>query len=227
MSNQRVPGNTNLTRFSDSHYRGLPVVQGNFPLIEDYLESIYQAIEGALQRHGRLFAVRVDLRFPTSYWPLEGQMLGNDYYQRFTRKLRNSLSARDELRRQHGKRVHSYGLELLAAREFSVGEEKPHYHVLILLNGHAYKSLGDLSRCSDGLYTLIHEAWAYALRRDSIDCGGLAYIPEFAQYRINSTDDRSGRGALFQRASYLAKERTKQFDDGFHSFLRSRSNSGV
>lgn len=61
----RHPQNSNLHLWYESTYRGLPVYLGRGPLVTQYLESLLHVTQLSLQDYLRVFAFRVDLRFPS------------------------------------------------------------------------------------------------------------------------------------------------------------------
>src|SRR5690606_29710504 len=164
---------------------------------------------------------RVDLRFPQAYWPLEGQVLGNDFICRFKRSLKAKIDYSQQCSKRKGHRVRPSGLRFVWCREYDQYGRKPHFHVLILLNRDAFNTLGCFDADRANLSSRITEAWASALGMDPLGCWTLAHIPEGAEYRV---DGRNGEGLaeLFKRASYLCKAESKSFTDGFHPFGGSR-----
>lgn len=208
-----------LNFYSDHYYRGLPVQVTRGPLIDEYLDRLYRVIGEALMEDSRVFAVRVDLRFPEAYWPLEGEALGNDYIKRFWEVLKYKLS-------RYGCRPHRVqpaNLRYAWAREYKAGESKPHFHLLILLSGHAFNTLGHFKYGGENLYNAITESWANALMLPSIEGKGLAHFPREGQYLVHRGVEWELQG-LFLRGSYLTKAETKCFDDRFHPFRTSQTS---
>src|SRR3990167_9536585 len=62
---KRHPANPNLHLWFDETYRRLPVMDAHAPLIREYLETLHDTTMRALDDHGRVFAARFDLRFPS------------------------------------------------------------------------------------------------------------------------------------------------------------------
>lgn len=211
-----------ISLFNESHFRGLPVITQHGPLIEQYLERTYDTLYRTVAQHGKLFAIRIDLRFPRHYWPLEGQMLGNDFLTRFKNLLQSRIENSQSVAATRGTRVHPANLRCIWAREYDQGGGKPHFHVLILLNGHAYRSLGKFDPNGQNMMSRILEAWAAALGLACIDTRGLVHVPNNAQYHVDLRDADSMR-ELFYRASYLCKAWSKDFADGCHPFGASRT----
>jgi len=210
-----------LTLHTDHHYRNLPVQVSRGPLVEHYLERLHSVVLESLMDSSRVFAVRVDLRFPTTYWPLDGEALSNDCITRFWQALRYKLSRYTN----RGHRVHPANLRYAWAREYKLGEAKPHFHLLILLNGHAFNKLGDFNYGGDNLANAIAESWANALVLPEIEGKGLVNFSHNGQYIVQRGDERALQ-ELFLRASYLTKAATKRPDDGFHAFRTSQLSAG-
>ncbi|WP_286903380.1 inovirus-type Gp2 protein [Marinimicrobium sp.] len=210
-----------LTLHEDHHYRNLPVQVTRGPLIEEYLERLYEVALESLMDNSRVFAVRVDLRFPVSYWPLEGEALGNEYIRRFWEVLKYRLS-RYQLRKG---RIHPAKLHYAWAREYKAGETKPHFHLLILLNGHAFNTLGNFNYSGENLHNVIAESWANVLMLPEFEGKGLANFPVDGQYLVRRGVEWELQ-KLFLRGSYLTKAATKSFDDGYHSFRTSQTSVG-
>lgn len=210
-----------FTPFYSNQYKGLPVSIAHSPLIEEYLERTHSTLFRSLRQHPRLMVVRVDLRFPGAYWPVEGGSLGNDYIKRFTESLEAKILHSQHLARSRGSRVHSASLRRIWAREYRLDCCKPHFHLMLLLNRDAYHVLGDYSSNNSNLMSRIVEAWASALGMESIAAKGLVYIPDNATYHVDA-DNLDSIADCFQRASYLCKRYSKNFHDGFHPFGNSR-----
>lgn len=210
-----------LTPHTNHSYCNLPVQVTRGPLIEQYLERLYGVIQEALMDNSRVFAVRVDLRFPAAYWPLEGEALGNDHIQRFWEALKYKLSRYEN----RGNRIHPTNLRYAWAREYKAGEAKPHFHLLILLNGHAFKTLGIFNSGGNSLASTITESWANALMLPEIEGKGLAHFPDNGKDLVHRGVEWELQ-KLFLKASYLTKAATKCFDDQFNSFRTSKNLIG-
>jgi hypothetical protein len=205
--------------FNDTHYRGLKVDTSHGPLIEPYLERAHDTLCWALSQHRRLFAIRVDLRFPQIYWPLEGEVLGNEYLTRFIDSLDAKIQHRQRVAASQGCRIHEARLRYIWAREYSEEGQRPHYHILIILNGDAYNALGSFE--GPGLASRIREAWASALGMACIDANGLAHFPENPEYHVSDSFSQPFQ-ELFFRVSYFCKAWSKNPFDGCYPFGHSR-----
>lgn len=220
--NKRSLRQPHLTLFYEHFYRQLPVMTSRGPLVEEYLERLHEVVLEALRQDAKVFAARVDLRFPTSYWPLEGDILSNAARQRFLKILRRKLDRHQFDVPMDRPARHPHHLRYVWAREYDQGDNKPHFHLLLLFNGHAFSSLGDFNSEGDNLYKRISESWAEALGLPCLEGDGLVHFPENGQYRLSRGDEMALQ-QLFYRASYLTKEATKHFNDGCHPFGVSRS----
>lgn len=209
------------TPFYGKHYKGLPVITSHGPLIEEYLERAHITLFRSINQHRRLMVVRIELRFPQGYWPIEGCGLGNDYITRFTESLEAKILHSQHLARSRGSRVHSASLRRIWAREYRLDWCKPHFHVILLLNRDAYHVLGDYFSDISNLRSRIIEAWASALGMESIAVEGRVHFPQNAVYHVHA-DSPESIADCFYRVSYLCKARSKNFHDGFHSFGNSR-----
>ena len=119
---KRLRENPNNSFHYDPFYKGLPVQVSSGPLVVEWLENIRSAMLEQVATHSRVFVLRIDLRFPGFYSLPEGQIFGNDYYDRFKRRLKRLLADMPNIR--------NHGLKLVAAREYDQYENKPHFHVL-------------------------------------------------------------------------------------------------
>ena len=55
--------NKNHRLYSDGVYQSLPVMNGHYPMIEEYLRALHEVLAKAIQQYRRVFAFRVDLHF--------------------------------------------------------------------------------------------------------------------------------------------------------------------
>jgi len=223
---KRVIGNPNLNLHYEPYYKGLSVQVSSGPLVKEWLERIYQSMKEQVAKHSRALALRIDLRFPRSYWGYDDEYLGNGYLADFTAHLQESLN------QLPGNRNHD--LMVLAAREYEMEERKPHFHLLILLNGNAIRGTGKWDLWRDNLYSRLHEAWAYSLGMYLCQVEGLIQFSNGSEYLDNRRNHmRYGsmllhRGDdqmfedLFKASSYLAKVATKNFYDGCRPFISPR-----
>lgn len=215
IANKRVPAQYHLSLHTDSTYKGLPVLNCPGGLVSEYLDRLYKNIHAAIQKHSRTFAVRVDLHFPKYYSPLGQEVLSNQYLGVFVKALRRRLQRYKKDKQRRGYRVHDVKFDYIWVRESGPESGKPHFHLLLLFNGHAFNTLGRFSDDCESLYNRIGEAWAEALGLHASEGVKYLYIPSDGRYMVQS-ECWEQLADLFRRASYLAKVATKNFHDGCH-----------
>lgn len=161
------------------------------------------------------------MRFPQYYFPFEQESLSNNYLDLFIKALRRRLQQYKNEKQRAGSRVHGVTFEYVWAREYGHSSNKPHFHLLLLFNGHAFNALGQFSNAHESLYNRIGESWGEALGIHVAEGGKFTHFPEIGQYLVDSRNaDQVAQ--VFWRASYLAKVATKNFHEGFHVFGGSR-----
>jgi len=223
---KRLAENPNLSLHYNERYLGLPVQVSRGPLVKEWLERIRLSILEQLAKHSRVLALRVDLRFPSNYWGCEEGFLGNEFLQHFRSHLKGALD------RLPGNRNHDF--MLLFAREYDGYQRKPHFHLLILLNGNAIRGTGKWDLLCDNLYSRLYEAWAFALGMRAYEIEGLIQFANgsaltsrgrnFVRYgsMLLERGDEEMFHDLFWTSSYLAKVATKNFYDGCRPFVSPR-----
>ena len=212
--------NRNLTVITTPQYDGLQTLSFKNGAIEEYLNKITKVINGVVMEYSKVFAIRVDLRFPDTFESSDTAVI-----TRFFESLKAQLKAdyQAKLRNTTDGQVHASELFYIWVKEIS-GRDKCHYHVCLFFNGHAYKSLGKFELGRANMYNRIHKAWASALRLDIFNAQGLLHFPENAQYLLcrNQADFTYIYQDLFKRLSYFAKTDTKIYGNGNHNFGCSR-----
>ncbi|QDX98810.1 inovirus Gp2 family protein [Pectobacterium carotovorum subsp. carotovorum] len=180
-----------------------------------YLKRIEETLEKALHEHHRTLAVRVDLRLPDNPAATDSAVIS-----RFTDSLKARIESYINHQRRLGKRAHPCTLRYAWVREFNQEETKKHYHAILLFNKDTWCSLGDYQVTNGSLAALIKKAWCSALHLDYPLYATLAHFPENPCYWLerNSPHFFQQSMRLKSRTNYLAKERTKQYDDGERSF---------
>ena len=221
---KRVPGKYHLSLHTQPNYKGLPLTNCPNGFVGEYLDRLRCTITCSAQSYSKVFAVRVDLHFPQYYMPYGQEVFSNEYLHVFIKALRRRLQHHKIQKQQEGKRVHHVGLEYVWAREYGPSSNKPHFHLLLLFNGHAFNSLGHFSNVHESLYNRIGESWGEALGVHVTEGSKFTHFPEIGQYMVDSRDPDQ-LAQVFCRASYLAKVATKNFHDGFHAFGCSRRSS--
>lgn len=211
--------NTNLTLDYSTHYQGLPVQTGRGPLVSEYLESLKRIIVLSLQQYGRVFAFRLDLRFPAGvhHAYADNNLVIERFFSSLKAKIRHNRSKAQEANRH----AHDTTVRYAWCRE--LGQHGiPHYHLVILLNNDAFCTLGKFEMDRDNLFNRVHEAWASALGLSVERVIGLVEFPENPFYQLQRSNPNS-IADFFYRASYLCKADTKHYGSGVHVFGASRT----
>jgi hypothetical protein len=214
---KRVPGQYHLNLHTQSTFNDLPILSCAGGFVREYLDRLYRTMHIALERNSKVFAVRVDLHFPRYYFPSLQETFSNEYLHVFIKSLRQKLQGLKVKKQLAGVRAHDMGFEYVWAREYGPNSDKPHFHLLLLFNGHAFNSLGHFSSTHESLYNRIGESWGEASGVHVAEGSKHTPFPEIGQYLMDSKDpDKVAQ--VFCRASYLAKVATKNFRDGYHVF---------
>lgn len=226
MFNTRHPHNDKLRLYFDELYQGYSVMQHEKgPLIENYLESTLSTLKHCVNQQHLTFVVRFDLRFPDA---MECSKMHNDnaVLTRFFRHLRYELD-RTNLK-------YSHNLRYIWAREQG-SSDKPHYHLVLLLNKNAIDCIGNKSQDEFGSYTrqnLYHRAmraWLKAIGFNGDDprWGQLINVSKHPITKrdwsgeLHRHDDVAMDDAMYM-ASYLCKAYTKPLAQGIRVFDTSR-----
>ncbi|HFH3882473.1 MULTISPECIES: inovirus Gp2 family protein [Pseudomonas aeruginosa group] len=215
----RHPQNTNLHIHTDPFFEGLPVMVEKGPFISEYLATLKSTIGLALGQYPRLLAFRADLRLPLGI-DLPEYAYTNAVIREFWGSFKEKIEHNRKVARKSNPHAHGCEVRYAWAREVGAGE-RPHYHLLILLNRDAFYSVGKLQSENPNMISRLQEAWASALGLQLDQMSGLVEIPDNATYRVDR-DDGDALACLFHRASYLCKVATKRFGDGQHGFRCSR-----
>lgn len=222
----RHPLNDKLRLHYEDTYRSFDVQHWtDGPLVVQYLDRSLETLDAVTRINHSTFVFRVDLHFP-SEMPRLPMHETNDVLARFFENFRNELNQRQT--------KYSTQLHNLWARE-QVNSEKPHYHLMIMLNRNAYDSLGAFGPDGFGVYSfnnLYHRmmrSWLKAMGFDHDD-------PRFHQLIhvcndpvtkepwscILHRDDRIAMNEVMYMASYLCKAYSKPFGQRAHVFDGSR-----
>lgn len=223
---QRLTWNNNLHLFYESEYYDIPVQTSKGPLVEEWLQKLYEVLFTQREKHNKVLVLRFDLTFPKVISSGCHRVTDNSVFDAFKRNLKASL---DNLGLSH-----NHSLKYVAAREYDRFAEVPHYHVAIFLNGNAIRSTGNWDMNCDNLYTRIHHAWAAALKIQPRQTIGTVHFcdPKHTSSArkvqtkggsiLLNRDELHNYDAVFYACSYLTKEATKNFFDGCQPFLCSR-----
>ncbi|WP_394560458.1 inovirus Gp2 family protein [Aquipseudomonas alcaligenes] len=216
---QRHSQNQNLIIHNVSDYCGMPIQVDKGPFIRQYLERLRSTMERAVQQYPRVFAFRVDLRFPAGV-ALPESHYTNQVVERFVESLRAKIRHNREVARTENKCAHDSTVRCVWARE--LGQHgRPHYHMAFFLNFDAFNALGRFEAGRDNMFNRLEQAWASALGLPVEAVSGLVEIPTNSTYCLRRNDQQS-QADFFYRASYLCKAATKVYGDGQHGFGASR-----
>ncbi|HFJ0418677.1 inovirus Gp2 family protein [Pseudomonas aeruginosa] len=215
----RHPKNTNLHIHTDAFFEGLPVMVEKGPFITEYLASLKSTIGLALGQYPRLLAFRVDLRLPLGI-DLPDYAYTNQVMSKFIESFKAKIEHNRGKARDQNPYAHECKVRYVWAREVGAGQ-RPHYHMLILLNRDAFYTVGRLQSKTPNMVSRLQEAWASALGLQVDQVNGLIELPNNAMYRVDC-GDAGALAELFRRGSYLCKVATKCFGDGQHGFRGSR-----
>lgn len=210
--------NRNLNLSRQSTYKGLQVQTNRGPVVSEYLERVEQVINQSLQLHGRIFAFRLDLRFPSEQY--QPYLNSNLVLVRFIASFKAKIKHNRDKAKLLNPYAHDTSVLYVWCRE--MGQHGiPHYHLAILLNNDAFCTLGKFEMERNNLFNRLHEAWASALGINVESVIGLVELPKNPFYRLRRSDPES-IASFFYRLSYLCKAETKVFGDGTHAFGASR-----
>lgn len=193
------------------------VEKGSF--IAEYLASLKNTIDLALGQYPRLLAFRADLRLPLGI-DLPDYAHTNQVMSKFIESFKAKIEHNRAKARDQNPYAHESKVRYVWAREIGAGE-RPHYHLLILLNRDAFYTVGRLQSENSNMIKRLQEAWASALGLQLDQVRGLVEFPANSTFRIDRGDTEA-LANLFHRASYLCKAATKHFGDGCHGFGCSR-----
>lgn len=222
----RHPDNDKLRLFYEETYCGYSVMQHEKgPLIENFLERSLFMLNLAQEENRTTFAFRVDLHFPDAM-PRLPMHENNDVLTRFFRFFFYEL----------GKANTKYPPtpRYLWAREQAFSN-KPHYHLMLLLNKDAFDSLGIFAPDNDGIYSrqnLYHRMMRSWLKAMNFNADN----PRFHQLvnvsknpvtgapwsRILHRHDWHALDETMYMVSYLCKAYSKPVNQGMQVFNSSR-----
>lgn len=215
----RHPDNTNLRLHFDDYFESLPVMVAKGPFAIEYLYGLKNTIDLAQAQYPRVLAFRADLRLPLGM-VLPEHVYTNHVISKFFASFKAKIGHNREKARERNEYARGSKVRYVWARELGKGGT-PHYHLLILLNGNAYYTVGRLCSLRANHISRMEEAWASALGLSVDQVTGLVHIPDNPEYRINRYDPAGSQGELrnlFYRASYLCKAATKCYGDRQKNF---------
>jgi hypothetical protein len=201
-------------------YSSMPVMNGNYPMIEEYLDALEAVIAKAIDEHRRVFAFRFDLHFPANE-AASPRTLSNLPASKFVDSFKAKIRYNRTAAAKTSTFVHNTKVRYFWVRE--VGDlGRVHYHFVVLLNGNAFNWLGSYHAPGGNTANRVWEAWASALGETVENAKPLVHFPKNPSYML-VRDDPESVEAFFHRASYLCKARTKHYGLGHHGYGASRS----
>lgn len=221
---KRHPSNSKLRLHYGHTFRGVPVFQyPGLPLITNYLETTWRVLHDAMNANLRTLAIRLDLRYPDAM-PVGPMHADNACLSRFFTALQQ------ELKDAHTK--YPPDLRYVWCREQN-NSDKPHYHLLLLLNYDAFCSLGNFAHSAPGQYhrdNLYHRcvrAWQCAIGLHGPSPQGLVNVAQdrlTQAYNVHTLHrhDTAAFHDVFRASSYLCKVATKPVGSGVRGFGSSQ-----
>lgn len=202
--------NTTLSVF-EHPYTPIPGYQ-----INDYCFTRFKSVvDKSLGDCKRVFAFRVDLRFPTGVYVDESRVM-----DKFIASLKAKINHSRKKRLDVDPYARTTKLRYCWAREESVQSGQSHYHLFMLVNKNVFNSLGVFELGRDNMYNRLVEAWGSALGIGTYDAFGLVHIPNNHGYHLDQRSDGfyADLSLLLTRLSYLAKLETKENKCSRNSF---------
>ncbi len=197
-------------------YNGYSVCVDFSDINSVYIDALIQWGKSAKKLNGRMLFVRVDLHFPKT-WEANICLEDKSSISRFTAALKGMVENTTR------NKAHYSSLDYVWCKEISPETGKPHYHLLLAVNGHAFWQVGAPDHNANNLFSLICRAWASALGLHPGEASGLVYIPDNANYRVGSGKSwNHSLDDVIHRGSYLCKKTTKVYGDRTRSFQTSR-----
>lgn len=173
--------------------------------------KIERTLKLALDKHPRLFIIRIDLRFPSNIQCKKDPRV----ISRFFDALKAKLTAHEKRRKKQSKRIYPHGLEYIWVREKGPKSRNLHYHCTLLFNKDAFFTLGQFNSVGCNLYTIISTAWYSAIGNKEIK-SGLVHACTFERKYLckNHESFHEDYHKWLQFLSYLAKDYSKPYKDG-------------
>lgn len=218
----RHPQNTNLHLYYGDTFDGMPVMVDKGPFIEQYLYRMKRVIDLTLEQYPRMLAFRADLRLPADI-DLPEYAYTNEVITKFFESFKSKIAHNRLNAHRWNQYAHDCKVRYVWAREVV---QRPHYHLLILLNRDAFYTVGRLGSEVPNMISRMEEAWASALGVSVEQVNGLVHRSSEGVYRVDR-DARTGKAdelpELFRRASYLCKAATKSYGDRQRGFDTSKN----
>ncbi|MCW8331950.1 inovirus Gp2 family protein [Photobacterium sp. SDRW27] len=216
MINQNNYQCCNISKIILEHYEGMKVQTGCGPLKLSYLQAIKKTLDLSLSSHPKTCAMRFDLRYPADS---NNQIVDSKHISRFIDSFKAILAADLNRKGKSGRCIPRF----VWVKE-QKSSERPHYHVVLLVNGNIYNQLGWFTKNHGNMAARIQQAWASALSIPMCDVDGTVHYPNNPIYIVNKykSDFQDCYEELFYRLSYFAKENTKHYGTGKKNFGSSR-----
>lgn len=198
----------------------MQVMTDKGPLVLNYLDRAYQVFDNASKAHSKVLALRFDLKLPWGV-PLPEDAQTNRVVRRFLESLQSKIDANLNRKRS----PHRCPVRHIVAREVGHKNQKLHFHLVLLLNGHAFRQIGTMDYEGDNLFWLIAGAWASALKSPlvtAVDGVQVGFRRGVIQYHLDSVEGSPALPEAFYRASYLCKAETKRYGNRHHGLMTSK-----
>lgn len=206
---------------AERHYQ-----KNGYTFDKDNLSKIVAVMNDAFTQYSRVFAFRVDLRFPDNVFTRILSEGSSRYHgavlKAFFAEL-EKLFVLDQMRQAtNGKRVRKTAIRYVWAREQTAEAVVPHYHLMFFLNGDAYYSLGNFKSENMNLANKLRVAWHRAVFETDVSIDfcrrrGLVQLSEKGQHEVFSNDPVAIKKVLLHTA-YLAKNESKRRGQGYQCF---------
>lgn len=189
-----------------------------------YLEKSISVVQAAITQFGRVFALRVDLRFAEE--PSHGDYDMPTCFQRNDPKAitRFMDALKSRIKAEHNRKGRAgtppYPLYIWVRER--AGSNCCHYHLVLFFNRNVYRYLGDY-RNPDGLNmaTRVQQSWCSAVGLVYPDYSALVHFPHNGSYYFDQRSMNLSTGSLndfLLRLAYLCKTSSKDIGDGQRNF---------
>lgn len=243
----RHPDLKDKSLYYDSLFDGAyPIMQLNGPVLEEATRAMIERVTTMYLTWPKVFAIRFELYFPND-WSRErrlnqDQRVSKSYFTRFIASLEAQLTSYQTQLKKAGQ---SRTIPLVYCRKLEEGRKHynrgVHIHVLLMTNGHLFKSAGDYrslaSLSKPAMASFIYRAWTSALSTSE-----QSYTLEqiFNQGRVHFSrvwHDVTPKGQdafeahlgkmmdVIWAGSYLCKADTTLVEKGHHPFQCSQSKA--
>lgn len=218
--------NPKIKYYYENYYNDFDVLQDlkRGPLVLNYLTATVDEILEAVNSQPRLLMFRADLRFPASM-KYGAMHKDNKVLTRFLKYFNVEI--------ERASKAYKPFFRYVWAREHDASE-KPHYHLLVMLNYNVFGCLGIMEPneydvyLRDNLFHRMMRCWYRALGLLMTEPNGnLIHIGEDPKTgklwvaEVKRTNWDSINQAVYS-ASYLCKHYTKRFAEGIRLFNTSQ-----